>query len=321
MSAPAITPVKAPSRPTVLSTAAQRPVVRRRHVGRWIGSAVVLVLLAELALNIAHNDTYQWHLFWGYFTRPYILQGVVLTLQVTAYSAVIGLVLGIVLAVARLSDNPLYSGLAWAYIWFFRSLPIPVLLIILFNLKSFFPTLGLQLPFGPTLFAQDTQTLLVPLAAGVAGLAINEAAYAAEIIRGGLLSVDQGQLEAANALGLSPARRLRRIVLPQALRAIVPGYVNQLIGLVKMSSLVYYVSLIDVFGAVYVLESRSPGHIVPILLAGSAWYLVIAAALSVLQYYVERHYARGALRAVPPTPWQRVRSRVSDLRVRLEASR
>jgi polar amino acid transport system permease protein len=126
--------------------------------------------------------------------------------------------------------------------------------------------------------------------------------------------VDQGQIEAANALGLSTGRRLRRVVLPQALRAIVPGYVNQLIGLVKVSSLVYYVSLIDLFGAVFVLESRVPNHIVPILLVGSAWYLVIAAVLSVIQFYVERYYARGAVRTLPPTPAQRLRARARSLR-------
>lgn len=321
MSAHAVTPVQlSPSGPASTALATRR-VVPRRHVGRWVSTTIALVLIAELIGNIAHNETYQWHLFWGYFTRPYILQGLVVTLEVTAYSAIIGLVLGTVLALARLSRNQLFNGLAWLYIWFFRSLPILVLLIILFNFKSFFPTLGLKIPFGPTLFAQDSTTLLVPLAAGVAGLAINEAAYAAELIRGGLLSVDQGQIEAANALGLSPWRRLRRVVLPQALRAIVPGYVNQLIGLVKMSSLVYYVSLIDLFGAVFVLESRLPGDVVPILLAGSAWYLAIAAVLTVVQYYVERYFARGALRTLPPTPLQRLRHALGTLRLRLHETR
>lgn len=315
MSAPAITPDRWEATEAPDDLTDQR-VLPRRHVGRWISTAIALVLLVELAINIAHNDTYQWHLFWGYFTRPYILQGVLLTVQLTVYAAILGLVLGIVLAIARLSQNQLFNSLAWLYIWFFRSLPIPVLLIILFNLTSFFPVLGIQVPFGPTLFAQDTQAFLVPLTAGVLGLAINEAAYAAELIRGGIVSVDQGQVEAANALGLSPARRLRRVVLPQALRAIVPGYVNQLIGLVKASSLVYYVSLIDVFGAVFVLESRYPADIVPILLAGSAWYLVIAAVLSVVQFYVERFYARGALRTVPLTPTQRLLGAVGSLRIR-----
>jgi polar amino acid transport system permease protein len=293
---------------------ATRRALPRRHVGRWVVSAVVVVLLAELVRTIASNPTYQWDAFPHYFTRPFILQGVQLTLEVTLYSAVLGFVLGVVLALARLSGNPLLNGLSWLYTWFFRSLPIPVLLIILFNLSAFFPTLGLAIPFGPTLFGTDTQTLLTPLAAGVLGLAINEAAFAAELIRGGILSVDQGQVEAAHALGLSTWRRMRRVVLPQALRAIVPGYVNQLIGLVKASSLVYYVSLVDLFGAVFVLESRLPHDIVPILLVGSAWYLVLAAVLSVVQFYVERFFARGAVRTLPPTPLQRLRSRVRSLR-------
>lgn len=299
------------------SEEALRRVVPRRHWGRWAASVLVALLLVSLVTNVAQNPNYQWAQFWGYFTRPVVLRGLLLTLQVTLYAGVLGFVLGVLLALARLSGSGLLNAAAWVYIWFFRSLPLTVLLIITFNVSQFFPTLALKLPLLPALFSTDTPLLLPALAAGVVGLAINEAAYAAELIRGGVLSVDQGQVEAANALGLSPWRRLTRIVGPQALRSIVPGYVNQLIGLVKMSSLVYYVGLADMFTAVYILESRTPNDIVPILLAGSAWYLVIAAVLSVVQFYVERHYARGAVRTLPPTPWQRLRRRLTGLRVRL----
>jgi polar amino acid transport system permease protein len=159
---------------------------------------------------------------------------------------------------------------------------------------------------------------------GVIGLGTNEAAYAAELVRGGILSVDHGQIEAANALGLSPARQLRRIILPQALRSIVPGYVNQIVGLIKSSSLVYYVSLLDIFSQVFLLESRFPTDVVPLLLVGAAWYLILTAILSVVQYYVERFFARGSARALPKTPWQKLRAsshnawtNVRDLRTRI----
>ncbi|UDY24388.1 amino acid ABC transporter permease [Nocardioides sp. Kera G14] len=306
---------------TAPTISAERRVVPRRHWVRWILSSVVILLAISLALNIAQNETYQWSVFPHYFVRPLILKGVVLTLQVSLYAGLVGLVLGTALALARLSGSAVLSGAAWLYIWFFRSLPVPVLLLIIYNVSHFFPTLALKLPLLPALVSHDTPLLLPGLVAAVVGLALNEAAYAAELIRGGILAVDHGQIEAANALGLSPARRLTRVVLPQALRSIVPGYVNQLVGLVKMSSLVYFVGLADVFGAVYILESRIPNDIVPLLLVGSAWYLVITTVLSILQFYVERHYARGAVRTLPPTPFQRLRSRTAVLALRLKEAR
>ncbi|WGL52708.1 amino acid ABC transporter permease [Nocardioides sp. BP30] len=295
---------------------AGRPVTPRRHYGWWIASVVVLALLAELVLNIAHNDAWEWGRFGHYFTLDVVRHGVFLTLELTALSAVLGLVGGVVLALARLSGNGLFSGLSWLYIWFFRSLPLNVLLILLFNLAYFFPHVGLKLPFLPTLFGHDTVSM-APFAWGLIGLSLNEAAFAAELIRGGILSVDPGQIEAANALGLPPSRRLRRVVLPQALRTIVPGYVNQLVGLVKGTSLVYFVSLVDLFGIVNQLESTNPQDVVPILMVGVAWYLVIAAVLTVVQFYVERFFARGAVRTLPRTPFQRLVDGLKQARLRL----
>jgi polar amino acid transport system permease protein len=285
---------------------AQRRVTPRLRPWRWIVSAVVLVVLAQFVVGVFTNAHYEWHKFWPYFTRASILDGVVVTLKVVGLSAVAGLLLGVIVALGRLSTNPLVAGLAWAYVWFFRALPLPLLLIITFNFSYFYPRLGLGIPWGPV-FAEVRTSSLTPLAIGVIALSLNEAAYAAEVIRGGILSVEPGQIEAANALGLSKARQLRRVVLPQALRSIVPAYGNQLVGLVKASSLVYYVSLLDLFGAVFVLESRHPESLVPILIVGAAWYLILTAVLSVVQFYVERFYARGNIGALPPTPVQRLR--------------
>jgi polar amino acid transport system permease protein len=184
-----------------------------------------------------------------------------------------------------------------------------LLLLILYNLPYFYPHIGIGIPFGPTFASGSTTNLLSStMLMGVLGLGLNEAAYAAELVRGGILSVDHGQIEAASALGLSRARQLRRVILPQALRSIVPAYVNQVIGLIKASSLVYYVSLLDIFSQVFLLESRFPTDVVPLLLVGAAWYLILTAILSVLQYYVERYFARGATRTLPPTPLGRLRS-------------
>ncbi|MER7283634.1 amino acid ABC transporter permease [Dactylosporangium sp. NPDC000244] len=274
---------------------AQRRVTPRLRPWRWVVSAAVLVVLAQFVVGVFTNEHYEWPKFWSFFTRESILDGVVVTLQVVGLSAVFGLLLGVVVALGRLSGNPLIGGLAWAYVWFFRALPLPLLLIITFNFSYFYPRLGVGIPWGPV-FAEVQTSSLTPLAIGVIALSLNEAAYAAEVIRGGILSVEHGQIEAATALGLSKARQLRRIVLPQALRSIVPAYGNQLIGLIKASSLVYYVSLLDLFGAVFVLESRHPESLVPILIVGAAWYLVMTAALSVVQHYVERYFARGTAR-------------------------
>jgi polar amino acid transport system permease protein len=285
-----------------------RRVVPRRNVGRWLAVAVVLVLVAQFTNGLVTNPFYQWDRFAYWFLRPVILDGLVLTLKVTALSAVFGFVGGVVLALGRLSRNPLLQVTSWAYIWLFRSIPLIVLLLFLFNLSAIYARLGVGIPFGPQFTTFRTTDLLSFVAIAVLGLSLNEAAYAAEIVRGGILSVDAGQVEAAHALGLSRARLFRRIVLPQALRAIVPGYVNQLIGLIKASSLVFYVSLLDLFGVVQSMGSTYPADIVPLLLVATVWYVILTSALSVVQYYVERYYSRGAVRTLPPTPLQRVRA-------------
>lgn len=288
---------------------AAHPVRPRVRPGQVLATVVVVVLLAWLVHGVATNSNYQWSRFGHWFTTDVIISGLWVTLEVTGWSALFGLVLGVLLAVARLSRNSLWRAVSWLYIWFFRSVPLILLLLILYNLPYFYPRIGIGIPFGPT-FADGSTTHLLSstMLMGVLGLGLNEAAYAAELVRGGILSVDHGQIEAANALGLSYARQLRRVILPQALRSIIPGYVNQVVGLIKSSSLVYYVSLLDIFSQVFLLESRFPTDVVPLLLVGAAWYLILTAILSVVQYYVERFFARGAVRTLPQTPWQKLRA-------------
>jgi polar amino acid transport system permease protein len=189
-----------------------------------------------------------------------------------------------------------------------------VVLLVLYNFSALYKTLSLGVPFGPGFVHFDESALATDLVVATLGLSLNEAAYAAEVVRAGILSVDQGQHEAAAALGLPKVYQFRRIVLPQALRAIVPAYVNQLIGLIKGTSLVFYVSLLDLFGEVQNMGSTYPGDVVPLLLVATVWYVILTSVVSVVQFYVERHYSRGALRTVPPTPLQKLRAGLRQLR-------
>ncbi|POX60932.1 polar amino acid ABC transporter permease [Streptomyces sp. Ru62] len=288
-----------------------------RRPGRWIVTAVVLVLVAQILHGLVTNPFYQWDRFRYWFLRPTVLDGLLVTLEVAALSAVLGLLGGILLALARLSGSPVLRAVSWTYTWLFRSVPLIVVLIFLYNFSALYRTLSLGVPFGPAFVTFDESRLATDMTIAVIGLSLNEAAYAAEVVRGGILSVDQGQHEAAAALGLSKGYQFRRIVFPQALRSITPNYVNQLIGLVKSTSLVFYVSLLDLFGAVQSMGSTYPGDVVPLLMVATVWYLILTSAVSVVQFYVERYYARGATRTLPPTPLQKARAGLADLRARL----
>ncbi|MET7458295.1 amino acid ABC transporter permease [Streptomyces sp. NPDC005574] len=305
-------PTDTPSRP--LSAQRVRPL---RRPGRWIATAVVLVLAAQFAHGLVTNPFYQWDRFGYWFLRPTIVDGLLITLEVAAYSAVLGLLGGVLLALARLSGSPVLRAVSWTYVWVLRSVPLIVVLIFLYNFSALYQTLSVGVPFGPAFFRFDESRLATDMVVAVVGLSLNEAAYAAEVVRGGILSVDQGQHEAASALGLPKGYQFTKIVFPQALRSIVPNYVNQLIGLVKSTSLVFYVSLLDLFGSAQTMGSTYPGDIVPLLLVVTVWYLILTSLVSVVQFYVERHYARGATRSLPPTPLQKARTALTDLRARI----
>jgi polar amino acid transport system permease protein len=290
-----------------------------RRPGRWIATAVVLVLVAQFLHGLATNPFYQWDRFRYWFLRPTVLDGLLVTLEVAALSAVFGLLGGILLALGRQSGSPVLRAVSWTYTWLFRSVPLIVVLIFLYNFSALYKTLSLGIPFGPAFVSFDESRLATDMTVAVVGLSLNEAAYAAEVVRGGILSVDQGQHEAAAALGLPKGYQFTRIVFPQALRSITPNYVNQLIGLVKSTSLVFYVSLLDLFGSVQTMGSTYPGDIVPLLLVATVWYLILTSAVSVVQFYVERYFARGATRTLPPTPLQKARAGLAEFRARLRS--
>ncbi|MCS5507506.1 MULTISPECIES: amino acid ABC transporter permease [Curtobacterium] len=289
--------------------ALDRPVVPLRHPLRWIAAALVLVVLLNFVETLFTNEQWGWPAVGKWLFSPAVLTGLQLTLTATALSAVISFAGGVVVAIARLSQNPVLSGLAWGYVWLFRSVPLILVLVFLYNLGSLYPTIGIGIPFGPQ-FQVPTANVLGDLAIGVIGLSLSEIAYASEIVRAGVLAVDHGQHEAAQALGLPRRRQFVRVILPQALRSIVPAFVNQVVGLLKASSLLFYVSLLDLFGVVQNLSSTYPTDIIPLLVVATIWYLVLTSAVSIVQYYVERWTARGSVRALPPTPFQRVRAAV-----------
>ncbi|MFF7456011.1 amino acid ABC transporter permease [Kitasatospora sp. NPDC008115] len=277
-----------------------------RHPGRWAGAAVIAVLAAMLLHALIFNPAFQWDVVKDTLQNEQILRGIVVTLELTVLSMLMGVTGGVLLAIMRLSPNPLLSGTAWFYIWVFRGTPVLVQLVFWNFLGALWPKLSIGIPFGPELWSESTNVLIPTFTAALLGLGLNEAAYMAEIVRGGIQSVDEGQTEAAHALGMSRAAALRRIVLPQAMRVIIPPTGNETISMLKTTSLVQVISLSELFTAGHDIYSRT-FQTIPVLVAVSIYYLLMTSILTVGQYYIERHYARGANRTLPPTPLQRLR--------------
>jgi polar amino acid transport system permease protein len=269
--------------------------IRRRHPWRWIGAAVVLVLLAQLIQLMVTNPNFGWSTVAAYFRSVSIIQGLGVTLGLTVVAMVIGSVIGVILAVCRISHNPLLRAVAGAYIWFFRGTPTLVQLIFFYNLSVLVPHLSLGIPFGPQFVSFDTNTVITPLFAAILGLGLNEGAYMAEIIRGGLLSVDPGQKEAGESIGMTGARVMRRIILPQAMRFIVPPTGNQIISMVKATSLVSVIALADLLYSAQAIYNRT-FETIPLLIVTCIWYLIVTSVLYVGQSFIERHYGRSTRR-------------------------
>lgn len=277
-----------------------------RHYGRWISAVIVLVLLGLVVAAFANADI-TWPTVGRYLNHETILTGAVNTLWITLLSMLMGVVLGTVLAVMRLSKNPVMSSVAWGYIWIFRGTPVLVQLLIWYNLALIFPTLDLG-------FYRDEMTdVMTPFLAALLGLGLNEAAYMAEISRAGIQSVDEGQTEAAHALGMTGPRTMRRIVLPQAMRVIIPPTGNEFINMLKTSSLAYAIQYGELLLSATKISSRNLA-VMELLLVATVWYLVLTTIFSIGQYYLERHFQRGSSRSLPPTPWQRVRKSLTSFR-------
>ncbi|BAC74257.1 amino acid ABC transporter permease [Streptomyces avermitilis] len=273
------------AKPAAAAEAAPVRIVAQRRLGQWTAAAVVLVLLGLAVNSVVRNDAFQWDVVADYFTSASVLRGLWLTLWLTAVVMVLGFALGTLLAAGRLSANPVLRSVSWGYVWLFRSMPILVQLLLWFNIGALYPQiLGVK-----------TVNLLGPVTVAIVGLTLHEAAYAAEVVRGGILSVDRGQIEAAQALGLSRWRRWWRIVLPQAMRSIVPPAGNMLIGTLKGTSIVSVIAVQDLLYSVQLVYHRTY-QVIPLLMVATVWYVVVTSVLSVGQYYVEKYYARGSER-------------------------
>ncbi len=311
-----ITPARiAADPPSAASGDAVRLLPRRRPT-RWAAAAVVLVLGAMLVNTLLTNQRFEWPTVARYFTQAAILKGLWLTLWLTAVTFAAGFVLGIGLAAMRLWGGPLLRAVSFGFVWLVRSVPPLVLLLFWFQLATLYPELSLGIPFGPAFVTFDTTHLIGALAAAIIALTIDVAAFAAEIVRGGLVSVDPGQTEAARSLGLSPRRIFRRIVLPQAMPAIIPASGNLLIGLLKSTSLVSVIAVTDLLYSVQLVYNQN-FKVMPLLLVATLWYVVITSVLAVGQYFVERHFHRGRRDA---RPFRAVLADAARLRPRLPSS-
>jgi polar amino acid transport system permease protein len=275
-----------------------------RRPGRWIAAAVILVLVALFVYGAATNDNYQWDTYRSYLFDRRIAEGAWVTVQVTFWAMVLGIVLGVLLAVMRLTSNPVLQSVAWLYLWIFRGTPVYVQLVFWGLFTSLYPHLRFGVPWGPAFVHIDIQGADAAFFFACLGLGLNEAAYMAEIVRAGISSVGEGQTEAATALGMSWSLTMRRIILPQAMRVIIPPTGNEVISMLKTTSLAVAVPLTT---ELYNQAHQISGVIfrpVPLLLVAASWYLAITSVLMVGQYFLEKRFSRGASRKMSPRQLQ-----------------
>lgn len=276
-------------------------IIQKRQVGRWIGGSLAIAFVIWLAYSMA-NAQIEWSVVAHYLDEPVLIKGIGIALLLTVTSMVLGIVVGVITAIMRLSKNPVTTTVAWFYVWVFRGTPVYLQLLIWFNLALIFPKIGI-----PGIWEEQTIAILSPFLAATLALGLNQGAYTSEVVRAGLLSVDDGQTEASQAIGMTRLQTLRRIVLPQAMRFIIPPIGNEVIGMVKTTSLASAIGVTEILMEaqhIYYVNSR----IMELLIVCGIWYLAAVSVLNVAQYYIERSFARGGTsRELPPTPIARVR--------------
>ncbi|GAA1000325.1 hypothetical protein GCM10009555_103080 [Acrocarpospora macrocephala] len=284
---PVPSPTSEPARHGRMVELAGLPIRQRGGHRREIIAVAVLAVLALAVWSVVSNEALQWDIVGRYMLDIRILNGVWVTIGLTAASMAVGLVLAVIVALMRLSGNWALRQAALLFVWFFRSTPVLVLLIITFNLSLFYPTLTIGIPGGPTLISGETHTLISPFMAAVLAFALNEAAYSAEILRSSITAVSTGQWEAGTALGMTRARIYRRVVLPQALRIAIPPLGNDTINMLKGTSLVAFIAVFDLM---YTAQSiyQLTYEVVPLLVVVTLWYIVLVTVLSAVQSLLER---------------------------------
>jgi polar amino acid transport system permease protein len=277
-------------------------VARPHRTGQWTAGALAAVLVAMLVHTVLTNPRFQWDVVGQFFTSAAILRGLVLTLWLTAAVMVCGYLLGTVLAAMRLSRNVVLRSVSFGYVWLIRSIPPLVLLLFFYELASLYPRLSFGVPFGPSFVTVRTAHLFTGIVAAFVALTLDVAAFSAEIVRGGLLAVPAGQSEAAQALGLGRWRIFRRVVLPQAMPAIVPATGNMLISMLKATSIVSVIAVQDLLYSAQLIYNQN-FQVIPLLLVATLWYVVLTTILSIGQFFVERYYARGTRRSLGRIAW------------------
>ncbi len=322
-------------------------VVPVRHVWRWVAGFGVLIVVAMTVHtlfskipsgqrvchwvpdNAGHKvfrcaDVMQWRFSWDvvgqYITSANILKGLLMTLALTALTMLIGITLGALVAVMRLSPSRILAAPAWLFTWFFRGTPVYVQLLFWFNIAAIFPKIGIGIPFWHSYWHLEAVNLFTPFTAALVALGLNEGAYMSEIVRGGILAVDEGQVEAANSLGLSRMKTLRLVVLPQAMRVIIPPTGNEVISMLKTSSLASALAVVELLKAAQNVYA-STYEVIPLLIVASIWYLIVTTILSIGQFYIERYFSKGSLRNLPPTPLERIKQDVVGIVCKMKTTR
>ncbi|MEU6273747.1 amino acid ABC transporter permease [Streptomyces populi] len=281
-------------------------VVPVRNYGRWIAAAASLLALAGLVGSLAKNRNLHWEIIGDYLFAPLIFDGLTTTLWLTTAAMAVGLGVGTLIAVMRLSTSPVLYGLATLFVWVFRGTPLLVQIIFWGYAAALYKYVKIGIPFTHvTFFQAETNALLTPAIAALLALGLNEAAYASEIVRAGIQSVDPGQAEAAHSLGMRPALTMRRIVLPQAMRVIIPPMGNETINMLKMTALVSVIAAHDLMSNIQDVYAQNY-QVIPMLAVASIWYLALVTLLSIPQAWLERRYGRGTTRIGQGTPLSRL---------------
>ncbi|WP_155370657.1 amino acid ABC transporter permease [Catellatospora vulcania] len=264
-----------------------------RHYGRWLAALAVALLAYQIFSALVRSPNLEPDIIADYLFKDFVLEGVRTTLLLTAIAMVLGTAGGVLLAVMRLSANPVLRFTAAAFVWFFRGTPLLVQIVFFGFLGALLPRLTITVPFTDiAIFDQPTNAVMVGIVPAVLALSLNEMAYAAEIVRGGILAVDSGQTEAAHALGMKPALTMRRIILPQAMRVIAPPMGNEVITMLKSTALVSVIAGRDLMTAVQTVYAQNY-KVIPLLAVAAIWYLAMVSVLSLAQYFVERRFGRG----------------------------
>ena len=279
-----------------------------RHYGRWIATLFLVLVAMVIVKSLITNPRFRWGIVGDYIISDPILDGLRLTLILTVVAQFLGILIGIVLAIMRLSSNRVLARAAWIYIWFFRGTPLLVQLIFWYNISALYPEIAIGIPFGPTFWQGNANDLITPFAVAILGLALNEGAYMAEIVRGGIAGIDRGQAESAKALGMTHMQTLRRVILPQAVKVIIPPTGNQTILMLKTTSLVSVLALADLLYTAQTIYART-FETMPLLMVASLWYLGITSVLTFGQFFLERHFTEGKRDQISFT--QRLTGRVS----------